>query len=213
RQRESFYNGRFVIPNENVSKFVEKLYKDKTKKDNNDSICGGTWPAAQNVSRKMAKLDESGLEVATCRHVLAQKAINMFRGEIFGYPYFLIKEFMIPRGTNFCFADVMCKLWPFMTRDDPSIKTLISPALSIMHAKGHSHDCQLIWSGEWLKGTGRSTGEETEQLFNYLSRFGNSTKYQLPEKREETLTEAVLHWNKVKVKKIVPDLAKRYRKV
>ena len=40
---------------------------------------------------------------------------------------------------------------------------------------------QVIWSGEWLEGTGRSTGEETEQLFSYLSRFGNTTKHQSPE--------------------------------
>uniref|UniRef100_A0A7M5U8G7 CxC3 like cysteine cluster domain-containing protein n=1 Tax=Clytia hemisphaerica TaxID=252671 RepID=A0A7M5U8G7_9CNID len=212
RQRESFYGGRFVIPNESVSKFIDRLYNDKSKKENSNSICGGVWSAAQNASRKMAKLDETGLEVATCRHVLAQKALNMFRGEVFGYPYFLIKECMIKNGTNFCFADVMCKLWPFIVRDDASIKTKIKPALSIMHAKGHSIDCQVVWSGEWLDGTGRSTGEETEQLFSYLSRFGNSTKYQLPEKREETLTEAVLHWNKTKVKKLVSDLAKRYYK-
>uniref|UniRef100_A0A7M5X3X6 Uncharacterized protein n=1 Tax=Clytia hemisphaerica TaxID=252671 RepID=A0A7M5X3X6_9CNID len=119
---------------------------------------------------------------------------------------------MIPNGTRFCFADVMCKLWPFMVRDDASIKESIKPALSIMHAKGHSIECQVVWSGEWLEGTGRSTGEETEQLFSYLSRFGNSTKYQLPERREETLTEAVLHWNKSKIKKLVPDLVKRYYK-
>ncbi|XP_066933858.1 uncharacterized protein [Clytia hemisphaerica] len=160
----------------------------------------------------MAKLDETGLEVATCRHVTAQKALNMFRGEVFGYPYFLIKNFMVPRRTSFCFADVMCKLWPFMRRDDPSMNDQIKPALSIMHAKGHALECQVVWSGEWLDGTGRSTGEETEQLFSYLSRFGNSTKYQLPEKREETLTEVVLHWNKTKIKKIVPDLVKRYHK-
>ncbi len=91
----------------------------------------------------MAKLDETGLEVATCRHVTAQKALNMFRGEVFGYPYFLINKFMIPNRTKFCFADVMCKLWPFMVRDDASIQAAIKPALSIMHAKGHSLDCQV----------------------------------------------------------------------
>uniref|UniRef100_A0A7M5UXB5 CxC3 like cysteine cluster domain-containing protein n=1 Tax=Clytia hemisphaerica TaxID=252671 RepID=A0A7M5UXB5_9CNID len=192
RQRQSFYDGRFIIPNESVSKFIDRLYKNQSKKDNNDAICGGTWTAAQNVTRKMAKLDETGLEVATCRHVMAKKAINMFRGEVFGYPYFLIKESMIPNGTRFCFADVMCKLWPFMVRDDASIKESIKPALSIMHAKGHSIECQVVWSGEWLEGTGRSTGEETEQLFSYLSRFGNSTKYQLPESKYCSLSQIYL---------------------
>lgn len=92
----------------------------------------------------MAKLDETGLEVATCRHVIAQKAINMFRGEIFGYPLFLIKNFMISRQVKFCFADVMCKLWPFISQREPSVADRIRPALSVMHAKGHSLECQVL---------------------------------------------------------------------
>ena len=91
----------------------------------------------------MNKLDETGLEVATCRHVLAQKALNMFRGEIFGYPLFLIKNFMVPRTVKFCFADVMCKLWPFICKNEPSLTDKIRPALSVMHAKGHAIECQV----------------------------------------------------------------------
>lgn len=41
----------------------------------------------------------------------------------------------------------------------------------------------MLWSGEWIKGTGRSTGEDTEQVFSFLSRCGNTTKYQTPERR------------------------------
>ena len=91
----------------------------------------------------MNTLDETGLEVATCRHVLAQKALNMFRGEIFGYSLFLIKNFMVPRTVKFCFADVMCKLWPFICKNEPSLTDKIRPALSVMHAKGHAIECQV----------------------------------------------------------------------
>ncbi len=43
-------------------------------------LCGTTrWKAAKAT---MANLDETGLEVAGCRHALALKALNMFRGEI-----------------------------------------------------------------------------------------------------------------------------------
>ena len=31
----------------------------------------------------MTNLDETGLEVAGCRHALALKALNMFRGEMY----------------------------------------------------------------------------------------------------------------------------------
>ena len=81
--------------------------------------------------------------MATCRHVVAQKALNMFRGEIFGYPMYLVKKYMMVKGVVFCFADVMCKLWGFMIKKDSSIKSSIQPALSVMHAKGHSMDCQV----------------------------------------------------------------------
>ena len=39
----------------------------------------------------------------------------------------------------------------------------------------------MLWSGEWLEGTGKSTGEETEQIISFQSRCGNTTKYQTPE--------------------------------
>lgn len=98
--------------------------------------------AAKNTSRKMAKLDETGLEVATCRHVIAQKALNMFRGEVFGYPLYLIKYFIVAQNVKFCFADVMCKLWPFICNNEPLLASKILPALSVMHAKGHAMECQ-----------------------------------------------------------------------
>ena len=48
-----------------------------------DGLCGTThWKAAKTVSKTMVNLDETGLEVAGCRHALALKAINMFRGEM-----------------------------------------------------------------------------------------------------------------------------------
>lgn len=38
------------------------------------------WRAASNKGRKTAKLDETGLEIAGCRHGLAQWAVNMYQG-------------------------------------------------------------------------------------------------------------------------------------
>ena len=39
----------------------------------------------------------------------------------------------------------------------------------------------MDWDGQWTKGTGKTTGEETEQFFGYIGRCSNTTKYQLPE--------------------------------
>ena len=51
-----------------------------------DDQCGSTrWKAAKAVSRTMPSLDETGLEVGGCRHAIAQKAVNMFHGEMYVY--------------------------------------------------------------------------------------------------------------------------------
>ena len=106
-------------------------------------MCGGSWTAARNVSRKNGSLDETGLEVATCRHQVGQKALNMMQGELYCYPLYLMKNFMVPNGVEYAFADVMCKLWKFVQRVDPEVASKIKPALSVMHAKGHSLKCQV----------------------------------------------------------------------
>lgn len=39
--------------------------------------------------RKHSSKDETGVMLATCRHVLVLKALDMTRGEVFEYPYVL----------------------------------------------------------------------------------------------------------------------------
>jgi len=46
-------------------------------------MCGTTrWKAAKAASKTMTNLDETGIVIGGCRHVIAQKAVNMFRGEM-----------------------------------------------------------------------------------------------------------------------------------
>jgi len=55
----------------------------------NDNMCGSTrWKAAKSRSKTMANLDETGLSVAGCRHTIAQKAVNMFQGEMYVYTFY-----------------------------------------------------------------------------------------------------------------------------
>ena len=81
--------------------------------------------------------------MATCRHQLGQKALNMKRGELYAYALYLIKQHALPNHVEFIFADVMCKLWKFLKKVDPSVVAHLKGALSVMHAKGHSLDCQV----------------------------------------------------------------------
>jgi len=93
---QSLYGDMFIVDDKDVKTFIEKIYHSKTKyKQENDNICGGSWTAAKNVGRKKKSLDETGLEVATCRHVIAQKAINMKQGEQYGYALYLMKHYMV----------------------------------------------------------------------------------------------------------------------
>ncbi len=54
-------------------------------------MCGSSyWQVARFKStQNYSTLDETGLVVAGCRHVLALKAVNMFAGEQYGYALFL----------------------------------------------------------------------------------------------------------------------------
>lgn len=52
--------------------------------EDDDGTCGTTrWKAAKAVSKTMPNLDETGIVTGGCRHVIAQKAVNMFRGEMY----------------------------------------------------------------------------------------------------------------------------------
>ena len=48
------------------------------------------------------------------------------------------------QNVKFVFADVICKLWNFMVRLDPTIGERANGALSVMHAKGPNLECQVI---------------------------------------------------------------------
>lgn len=79
-----------------------------------------------------------------------------------------------------------------------------------MHAKAHNWTCQVIWGGRWQTDSACSTGEEVEQINSYMSRCSNTTKYMLPEGRDELLTEHAMGWNKRKILNLVDSLSRRY---
>lgn len=86
----------------------------------------------------------------------------------------------------------------------------MKPALSVMHAKAHKWSCQVLWGGRWQEGTACTTGEEVEQINAHMSRCGNTSKYMLPEGRDELLTEHALSWNRRKIFAMIPNLVKRF---
>ncbi|KAJ7349533.1 hypothetical protein OS493_038720 [Desmophyllum pertusum] len=81
-----------------------------------------------------------------------------------------------------------------------------------MHAKAHKWSCQVLWGGRWQEGSACTTGEEMEQINAHMSRCGNTTKYMLPEGRDELITEHALAWNKRKICAMVTSLVKRFER-
>ena len=113
-----------------------------TKQDQGN--CGETnWRAASNTLHKKKNLSETGLEIAGCRHSLAQKAVNMMYGEIYGYAHYLQTSYFIPKQVEYFWYDVVCKFWPWLEKHDGESAKKMKPALSVMHAKAHAWSCQV----------------------------------------------------------------------
>ena len=106
-------------------------------------MCGEShWKAAQNTPRRRAKVDETGLEIAGCRHGLAQWAVNMYQGEIYGYAHYLQSKKMLPAVVKYFWEDIVCKYWKWAGKVGGSEMNM-KPALSVMHAKAHKWSCQV----------------------------------------------------------------------
>ncbi|EDO32846.1 predicted protein [Nematostella vectensis] len=122
---------------------VEKIYEGSKVGEARDNRCGDTeWKAASNSARKKRNVDETGLEILGCRHSIAQAAVNMYRGELYGYAHYLQKTFVIPRKVQFLWYDIVGKFWPWVCKHDVAATETVKPALSVIHAKAHSWKCQ-----------------------------------------------------------------------
>ena len=113
--------------------------------EKSSNTCGGTvWRAARSRASSRPNQDQTGLEVAGCRHALAQKACNMYSGEQYGYPHFLHAFILLPMRVKTLWQDVICQYWPWAKKQahKEAVETM-QPALSVMHSKAHSWDCQV----------------------------------------------------------------------
>lgn len=75
---------------------------------------------------------------------MAQHAINMMYGEVYGYAHYLQVNYYIPKKIDFFWYNVICKCWPWLKKNDPGTAQKMKPALSVMHAKVHAWSCQVL---------------------------------------------------------------------
>ncbi|XP_046462839.1 uncharacterized protein LOC124209013 [Daphnia pulex] len=119
------------------------------------------------------------------------------------------------KACTFLCGDVICRYWDWAKKVAslfPEYKPMIEgmkPFLGRMHAKVHVWYCQIIWVGHWMSEAALTLGEEQEQVFSKMSRYGSVTKHMGIANRRDHLTAAVLFWNDQKEKGMVNQLIKR----
>lgn len=70
-------------------------------------------------------------EVITgCSHGLAQWAVNMFQGELYGYANYIHLKKMIPAGVKYFWEDIVCKYWKWARKAGGLEGSDMKPALS-----------------------------------------------------------------------------------
>lgn len=101
-----------------------------------DSMCGTTrYKVAKAPSKTMPNLDETGIVTGGCRHVIAQKAVNMFRGEMYayvmyifctlspvhryGYSHYLHEKVFAPNNIKWLWQNVICQYWGWAQSKHP----------------------------------------------------------------------------------------------
>jgi len=218
---QPLHSEKFIANDEEVKEHMKLVYAKMGNQNYNrdEGMCGSSfWHAARSKSTtSFSTMDETGLVVAGCRHVVALKAVNMFAGEQYGYALYLHRALSSKWNMQFVWQDIMCKYWPWLERlceKMPELSQLLSnrKALSVMHAKGHSLDCQIVWGGLYQEEAALSTGESMEQFFSYLAKCGLTTKNMSAAARIDSLTEHTAFWNKRKIENMAYSLAKQYMK-
>ena len=78
-------------------------------------MCGDSvWKAAAVKSRAHGKKDETGCMLATCRHCLLLKGLDMKRGEVYAYPYCLqvcMSQIQADNQSNLRMCVLFFKTW------------------------------------------------------------------------------------------------------
>ncbi|KAK4017489.1 hypothetical protein OUZ56_032800 [Daphnia magna] len=188
----SLYGDVVIALDTEMEKHME-LIDSKLPKSKSSETCGDSiFKAARSDAGKFKKLDETGIMMRSCRHGIVDKA-----------------------GCTFLCGDVMCRYWDWAQKVAslfPEYKPMVDemkPFLGRMHAKVHVWYCQILWVGHWMPEAALTLGEEQEQVFSKMSRYGSVTKHMGIANRRDHLTSAILFWNEQKEKGIINQLLKR----
>ncbi|XP_045899315.1 uncharacterized protein LOC123967298 isoform X1 [Micropterus dolomieu] len=112
----------------------------------------------------------AGREISK-RHGFLLRGLNHYRGEIFAYPMFLLREMSKKANVTFFCVDVTCRYWPYLNNVAEGLPELLPltemrPFLSVMQAKAHTAKCSEM--GRQKPGWSRKhsgTGSGAERVY------------------------------------------------
>ncbi|XP_066300410.1 uncharacterized protein [Branchiostoma lanceolatum] len=188
------------LDDDKLKEFLVKYKQDQEKPSEDCSH----FKAGQCLRSKtqQQKLDVTGVFGSVCRHNIPQKFLNMFHGERFGYPVYLIKHLLSqarPRNIQLkIIYDVACSLEAHLRMNkDAEIRDMLqqlSLAVDVFHSYGHKPLCQVQYNTRRREGFGLTDGEGVESLWSFLRRFSRITKEMTQAHRIEKPTDALSHF-------------------
>ncbi|KAK4009313.1 hypothetical protein OUZ56_018430 [Daphnia magna] len=220
---ESLDGNEGIEFDEDIKRHIEVINSFKPQKRGHDSCGNSKYKAGRESSARFRTQDETGLGSACCRHLNILVTGNLKTGESYRFVHHFHKILWALGYLYFCY-DVICNYSTFakdvskLSVGHPDHENFdrmsneMTGFLSVLHGRTHVWDCQVLHNGRWKHGAAASLGEEQEQVFAKLSRYGSVTKHMSPASRRDHLTEAIFYHNEDKEQGMVNSLVKRLAK-
>ncbi|KAI8514450.1 hypothetical protein Bbelb_070410 [Branchiostoma belcheri] len=186
---------------EKVKEFVNNYRDDEKPAEDCSNFKAGNCLRSKSQQKK---LDVTGVFGSVCRHDIPLKFLNMFHGERFGYPVYLIKQLLEDatlRNVRLrVIYDVSCSLEAHLKHTKQTeLLDKLSLAVDVFHSYGHNPLCQVKYSTRRLSGYGLTDGEGVERMWAYLRKFSRMSKEMSPDHRIDKLSDALRHYATFKV--------------
>jgi hypothetical protein len=111
--------------------------------------CGiSVFKAAREISSSKKYVDETGLIMACCRHLIILQAVNMFVGETYRHAHFL-HNFLFNAGYRIFCYDIVCLYWKWAEKVGKVMSKYrhltekMTAFLSRFHAIAHVWHCYV----------------------------------------------------------------------
>jgi len=150
-----------------IRRFVANYGFDENYKD--EGVCSN-FVAGDNIrtEKKSAKLDETAIFGAACRHGFPKLFCNLKHCERYSYPVYIIKKLleeesvsMTPDDDHLLVStdivimyDIACKFKAHLRKNDFDVLNRIRLTIPAFHKYGHGLDCQIKFDPRGCTGIG-----------------------------------------------------------